>query len=73
MKHIVFMSLTDTTEQSYLLSDIACMKVEIAEDVYDYEEMQKLHVKPQDAIIRISFNDSSIKELIAKHYLIKYA
>ena len=49
------------------------MKVEIAEDVYDYEEMQKLHVKPQDAIIRISFNDSSIKELIAKHYLIKYA
>lgn len=73
MKYIVFMSLTDNTEQSYLLADITCIKIEIAEDIYYYEEMQKLHVKPQDAIIRISFNDSSTKELIAKHYLIKYA
>lgn len=73
MKYIVFMSLTDTTEQSYLLSDISYIKVEIAENVYDYKEMQELHVKPRDAIIRIKFNDSSIKELIAKHYLIKYA
>lgn len=27
MKHIVFMSLTDTTEQSYLLTDITCLNL----------------------------------------------
>lgn len=27
MKHIVFMSLTDNTEQSYLLTDITCLNL----------------------------------------------